>query len=898
MKAKILVFLSCFFLVLFSTNSKAQNFPINRNVLRWPFSADSIWNMPIGSKAIYVPANLVPPTNWGTDEDLVIMTPNAPLTDVFFTDISWQAEARVKGARCQKKGDLLTKLPIPSNFVFFPPEGTTPNAALAALLPDGKTIYQGQPFSRCYAGNYATMTYPKNSADIYSKGIYGAHGGSGLSSLGGTIRVGELKPGSVIRHALKLIIYGVPNIAFNNDGTRGYRWPASNADGYANSTSYGGKNRALEMGALLALRPDFNLSSLKTAPAKIVAQALIDYGAYVVDDSFWDMAGVAVEIGPDGNVLDEFQSSYGFSMITSNKSSDWHRDMTTMFSNLHVIDNNSESSVGGGGTPRQPLAPPFSNSNQPPATTIPIQTPSSNQIVKIMPLGDSLTEGGGSGVSYRGYLRSELLKSGFKFDFVGRRNREEIGDTKPSDGDHSGHGGYTIGPDDSQFCPTCEKANLFNNIDSILAAKPDVIMLLIGINDMFPSSSRPIKPVEAAQKLRNLVAEINKRLPNAKLLVSSLLKVKWNYNSWPEYDAVNLAARDIGNASSTDNNFFVNLNNISLAGIDFADDLHLSASGAGKVANGWFETLKSVLNKGNVSLPTPVPTNTPVVNPTKIPITPPASYTQLVVDHSRKCLDIAFASNDNFGKAIQYQCHIGDNQQWRFESKGDGFLIRSKKSNRCLDVTLAKKTIGEYLIQWDCHGGDNQIWFKDNLNDGTFSLKSKNSGLCVEVRSSSYSDYARLIQNTCNKSKPQQWRASEIKDTALKIEDSIKIVLNGQASSIPKSINVNKEGFYLLKIKIQSPQSPLKIGYVGLGGQAVKSLPNNFKSDPFNFQTASYLVFNKPGRYKFELGGSLIKETIDTIELIKILSPAELNNSDTRLLLRRRNRSLYLKVFN
>ena len=35
----------------------------------------------------------------------------------------------------------------------------------------------------------------------------GAHGGSGLSSIGGTIRLGELVPGGVIRHALKINPY-------------------------------------------------------------------------------------------------------------------------------------------------------------------------------------------------------------------------------------------------------------------------------------------------------------------------------------------------------------------------------------------------------------------------------------------------------------------------------------------------------------------------------------------------------------------------------------------------------------------------------------------------------------------------------------------------------------------
>jgi hypothetical protein len=37
------------------------------------------------------------------------------------------------------------------------------------------------------------------------------------------------------------------------------------------------------------------------------------------------------------------------------------RDMDRLFLALAVVDNNSATSVGGGGTPRQPLAPPFAS---------------------------------------------------------------------------------------------------------------------------------------------------------------------------------------------------------------------------------------------------------------------------------------------------------------------------------------------------------------------------------------------------------------------------------------------------------------------------------------------------------------------------------------------------------
>src|SRR5205823_3897233 len=99
---------------------------------------------------------------------------------------------------------------IPADFVVpgshqGSPDGDTPNAAAAILAADGHTIIQTQPFARC-AGQSPTSHYMFRSEDLYGIGETGSHGGSGLSALGGTVRLGELVPGGTIRHSLKLNI--------------------------------------------------------------------------------------------------------------------------------------------------------------------------------------------------------------------------------------------------------------------------------------------------------------------------------------------------------------------------------------------------------------------------------------------------------------------------------------------------------------------------------------------------------------------------------------------------------------------------------------------------------------------------------------------------------------------
>jgi hypothetical protein len=332
--------------------------PGTRDVRLWPFSSASIWNTPIGSKAEYVPSGLQADSFWGSfaQEIVVILTPDAPLTDVFENLKDWSDPSA--GARCPKEGKLITRLPMPSDWTY-PHEQGLPDGVAAIMLPDKRTIHQTQPFHRCVAGTYATSHYPYEPADIYGDGRLGAHGGSGLSSLGGTIRLGELVPGSAIRHAMKVSVNNKLYLAYNNDGTPGFRWPARKSDGESN-INYQGKVPALEMGALLALKPDFDVLQLRTEPARIIATAFKNYGAYIVDETAGTMVILNLERGPAGRVKDEFQSKWGYGFDQSRLPRDgsaFGQDLAKLWPALQVVNNNTASGIGGGGTPRTEVKP-------------------------------------------------------------------------------------------------------------------------------------------------------------------------------------------------------------------------------------------------------------------------------------------------------------------------------------------------------------------------------------------------------------------------------------------------------------------------------------------------------------------------------------------------------------
>jgi hypothetical protein len=343
------------------SNKKSET-ATTRDPLKQPFSSSSIWNMPIGKNAKYVPADLEKALAAGMtiDEDIIVLKPDAPLTEIFTNYAGWNRDK----SRCPKEGPLLFTTPIPADFTVSKEnwDGITPNSGLAVLMPDGRTIKQTQPFARCIAGEYGTSQYMFEDMDIYGDGYYGAHGGSGLSAIGGALRVGELiSENQPIKHVLKVNVFGKKNLYYD-ETTKGFRWPAKCADGYA-ANNYGSErtkpvNKECRMGALLAIPPSIDLDKLQfeTIPGRILAQAFRDYGAYIVDDTAWDVYAIVTEWGPDGRVADEFEKKWGFSMKQSSKETPWSRDMDRIFMNLHIVVNNSPQNIGGGGKTRVPMA--------------------------------------------------------------------------------------------------------------------------------------------------------------------------------------------------------------------------------------------------------------------------------------------------------------------------------------------------------------------------------------------------------------------------------------------------------------------------------------------------------------------------------------------------------------
>jgi lysophospholipase L1-like esterase len=134
--------------------------------------------------------------------------------------------------------------------------------------------------------------------------------------------------------------------------------------------------------------------------------------------------------------------------------------------------------------------------------------------LRIMPVGDSITDGVGAPGGYRAPLYRLLTNAGFNVDFVGT-----LTDSKAAslpDPNHEGHSGWRI-----------------DQIDAIIesafakVSDPDVILLLIGTNDYGQNYST----AEAVNRLEKLVARMATNRPFTSIIVANLLVRGEPYNS-------------------------------------------------------------------------------------------------------------------------------------------------------------------------------------------------------------------------------------------------------------------------------------------------------------------------------------------------------------------------------
>ncbi len=151
-------------------------------------------------------------------------------------------------------------------------------------------------------------------------------------------------------------------------------------------------------------------------------------------------------------------------------------------------------------------------------------------VIKILPLGDSLTLGFGSGEDgtgsepgYRLRLWQRLADAGISVDFVGSQSN---GPSQLPDKDHEGYNGYAVAQVGDMAGPALD------------AFAPDIILLLAGTNDQIEFVPPTQPPAGAAADFEQLLQDIHARQPGVHIIAGQVIPLTHNATGVEEYNAL------------------------------------------------------------------------------------------------------------------------------------------------------------------------------------------------------------------------------------------------------------------------------------------------------------------------------------------------------------------------
>jgi lysophospholipase L1-like esterase len=213
--------------------------------------------------------------------------------------------------------------------------------------------------------------------------------------------------------------------------------------------------------------------------------------------------------------------------------------------------------------------------------------------VKIMPVGDSITEGKYTQGGYRKPLYQMLKDNGYSVTFVGKEdNGEPANDTGFSAGmenpNHEGYGSARIGM--LLNGGTMEKHTALPIKTSLANNNPDVALILLGTNDIFgitPTDSMR----QTMEKLLNAVFEQN---PNTTVVLASIPPISKIEARNADVNVYNAVLPEIVAKEKALNHKieFADIHSVFTDPADLSgDNVHPSATGYNKMAALWYSIL-------------------------------------------------------------------------------------------------------------------------------------------------------------------------------------------------------------------------------------------------------------------------------------------------------------------
>ncbi len=340
----------------------------------------------------------------------------------------------------------------------------------------------------------------------------------------------------------------------------------------------------------------------------------------------------------------------------------------------------------------------------------PAVTAESNGGIRVMPLGDSITEGTQVPGGYRIGLWQRFGAGGYRVDFVGSQFN---GPAALGDHDHEGHPGWRIDQIDANIVPW------------LRGTTPRTVLLHIGTNDVLQNHDLAGAPA----RLSALVDHITATVPTADVFVATIIPLA-NQNQEAAARAFNATIPGMvqSKVAAGKRVHLVDMH-AALTTADLIDGIHPTATGYDKMAAAWLAALRSV--PGSIGEPGG------------------PSGVRIVGTQSGRCVDVPGGTTVNGTQVQLWDCSGAANQSWTRTANRELVFNGTK----CLDAANRGTTNGTQVIIWDCNGQTNQQW---NVGaDGT--ITSVLSGLCLDATGQGTANGTKLILWSCNGQANQRW---------------------------------------------------------------------------------------------------------------------------------------------
>lgn len=141
--------------------------------------------------------------------------------------------------------------------------------------------------------------------------------------------------------------------------------------------------------------------------------------------------------------------------------------------------------------------------------------PPAGEPCRVVPFGDSITDGYNVPGGYRMELFHLALEAGQSIEFAGSStNGPPMVDGVPFPQNHEGHSGYTI-----EDAPQVGRSGILPLVDTVLGFEPDIILLKIGTNDL----DNDVDVENAPQRLGSLLDDIFSKDDHVLVVVAQII---------------------------------------------------------------------------------------------------------------------------------------------------------------------------------------------------------------------------------------------------------------------------------------------------------------------------------------------------------------------------------------